>query len=110
MNLADLGANTIIILPLVVLTAWASVLLLVDLFIPRQRKGITAGLAALGLAVTMVLTALRGAQPAQAFGGMVMVDGFSTVLNILLLASGLAAIALDEHAQRHPPPRKHRCD
>ena len=37
------------ILPLVLLVVWACALLLVDLFIPRDRKGLTALFAALGL-------------------------------------------------------------
>ncbi len=44
------------LLPLIILTVWACVLLLVDLFIPKDRKGITAFLAALGLAVTLGFT------------------------------------------------------
>ena len=45
MTLTDI----ITILPLVFLLIWALVLLLVDLWIPRGRKGITAFLAAVGL-------------------------------------------------------------
>ena len=41
------------ILPLTFLVVWACVLLLVDLFIPDDRKGITAALSALGLALAL---------------------------------------------------------
>jgi NADH-quinone oxidoreductase subunit N len=41
------------ILPVILLTVWACVLLLVDMFIPKNRKGLTALLAAVGLALTM---------------------------------------------------------
>ena len=47
------------ILPLTILTVWACVLLLVDLFIPKDRKGITAFLSALGLAVTIAYTIMQ---------------------------------------------------
>ena len=40
----------------IILTVWACILLLLDLFIPKDRKGITALLAALGLAVTLSFT------------------------------------------------------
>ncbi|MBN2547698.1 MAG: NADH-quinone oxidoreductase subunit N [Anaerolineales bacterium] len=88
------------ILPLVFLVGWACVLLLVDLFIPARRKGWTALLAALGLLIALVILIARLAlqnfagQPVSAFGGMVMVDGFSTFLGALLLFSGLVGIAL----------------
>ncbi len=42
MSLSDLIADTLVILPVVVLMAWACVLLLVDLAIPDNRKGVTA--------------------------------------------------------------------
>ena len=41
------------LLPFIVIVSWACVLLLVDLFIPRQRKGWTALLSALGLVAAL---------------------------------------------------------
>ena len=82
------------ILPFVVLTGSACILLLVDLFIPRERKGWTAGLAALGMIASIVIALARFGQASQAFSGMVIEDGFSSFLNILALASGLISIAL----------------
>ena len=54
------------LLPLTILTVWACVLLLVDLFIPKDRKGITAVLAAFGLAVTLALPSRRSVAKTQA--------------------------------------------
>ena len=83
------------LLPLIVLVVWACALLLVDLFIPKGRKGITALLAAFGLALTMGITLSQtGRPPIAAFGGMVVLDGFSAFLHVLFLASGLLGIAL----------------
>ncbi|MCX6057258.1 MAG: NADH-quinone oxidoreductase subunit N [Chloroflexi bacterium] len=82
------------ILPLTVLTVWACVLLLADLFIPKDRKGITAFLSALGLAVTLGLTITQVGHENTGFNNMVVVDGFAAFINILLLASGLLGIAL----------------
>jgi len=82
------------ILPLTILTVWACVLLLVDLFIPKTRKGITALLSALGLAVTLGYTFSQVGQEITGFNGMVVLDGFSTFVNALLLVSGLLGIAL----------------
>lgn len=82
------------ILPLTILTAWACLLLLADVFIPRDRKGITAALAALGLAVTLGYSVSQFGQSITGFSGMVNLDGFSTFANIILLISGLFGIAL----------------
>ena len=83
-----------IILPYTILTAWACVLLLIDLFIPKDRKGITAVLAALGLAITLGFTLAQIGSEQTGFKGMVMLDGFSIFINALLLVSGLLGIAL----------------
>jgi NADH-quinone oxidoreductase subunit N len=82
------------ILPLIILVFWALVVLMVDLWIPRHRKGITALLAATGLVVVIgvVLGRAHGAQ--TAFNGMVVVDGFAVFLDVVFLVGGLAAIAL----------------
>jgi NADH-quinone oxidoreductase subunit N len=83
------------ILPLTFLVVWACVLLLVDLFIPDDRKGITAALSALGLALALGWTLTQiGRDPLDAFNGMVVLDGFSVFVNALLLVSGLLGIAL----------------
>jgi len=83
-----------IILPLTILITWACVLLLVDLFIPKERKGITAFLAALGLALTLGFTVTQIGREATGFNGMVTLDGFSTFTSALILVSGLLGVAL----------------
>ncbi len=82
------------LLPYLILTVWACVLLLVDLFIPRERKGITAFLAALGLVVSLGFSVTQIGIESLGFNSMVALDGFSTFANILLLSSGLFGIAL----------------
>jgi len=82
------------ILPLIVLVIWACALLLVDLFIPKGRKGWTALLAAIGLAGALGLTLAQAGTDSSAFNGMVQRDGFSTFLNVLFLGSGLLGVAV----------------
>ncbi len=91
---SDLLVSLEAILPLIILVGWACALLLVDLTIPREHKGWTALLAALGLLVAAVLVLFRFGKPMSGFGGMLMVDDFANFLSMLLLVSGLAAIAL----------------
>jgi NADH-quinone oxidoreductase subunit N len=76
------------------LVSWATLLILVDLFITKERKWLTAMLAALGLFVTLGFTLAQVGQEVVAFGGMVVVDGFAVFLNVLFLVSGIVAIAL----------------
>ena len=83
-----------VLTPYIILTVWACILLLVDLFIPKDRKDITALLAALGLAVTLSYTLIQIGEEATGFNDMVVLDGFSTFVNALLLVSGLLGIAL----------------
>src|SRR5215211_3217550 len=92
MTFTDLNTSTIF--PLAFLTVWACVLLLIDLFIPKDRKGITALLAALGLALTLGFTLTQIGMQQTGFMGMVVADGFSTFVNALLLVSGLLGVAL----------------
>ncbi len=84
--------NFSVILPLLVLIVWACLLLLVDLFI--KNKGFTALLAALGLAVCLGITISQIGMTETGFNNMVVLDGFSTFVNALLLLSGLFGIAL----------------
>jgi NADH-quinone oxidoreductase subunit N len=84
------------ILPLIVLTAWACALLLVDLLlIPKGRKGLTATLAALGLLLTLAVSLWPVSGGASTgFNGMVTRDGFSNFLDALLLLIGLLGVAV----------------
>src|SRR5512132_3996954 len=92
MTLADISFSTI--WPLTFLTVWACALLLIDLFIPKERKGITALLGALGLAFTLGFTLAQIGTQQSGFQDMVVLDGFSTFVNALLLVSGLLGVAL----------------
>ena len=82
------------ILPLITLVAWASALLLLDLFFTRKIEGLTPILAALGLLITLVISALDPGAGSTAFNGMIEADGFSSYLQILFTGSGIVGIAL----------------
>ena len=94
MSLNDLLVNLNLIIHLSFLAVWATALLLVDLFIPKGKKYITALLAGIGLLIAIVLIIVSINTPVSAFNGMVIVDGFAAFLSILLLITGIAAIML----------------
>jgi NADH-quinone oxidoreductase subunit N len=80
--------------PLIILVVWACALLLVDLFIPRERKWLTAMLAAFGLALALGFTLSQIGRENSGLNGMLALDGFSVFVNALLLVSGLLGVAL----------------
>jgi len=99
----DIMTSLWAILPVIVLTLWACVLLLVDLWLPKVQQGsqpgesnspVTPLLAALGMLASATVVIARIGQPTAGFGGMVMADGFSHFICLLLLASGLVTIGL----------------
>lgn len=93
MNQADFQT----LLPVIVLTVWAILLLIADLFVDQEKKGITAFLAAAGIALTLGINISQLGQTGTGFSGMVALDGFSTFVNGILLFSGLMGIAVAYH-------------
>jgi NADH-quinone oxidoreductase subunit N len=86
--------DLLILLPNILLVIWACALLIADLFIPKSRKGITATLAAFGLAMVMGIVLAQSGREYTAFNDMILVDRFSIFLNVLFLATGLFGIAI----------------
>lgn len=82
------------LLPHTVLLVWASLLLLADLFIPKNRKAITALLAGLGLLVTFILVIRQWGGQSLAYNQMVVVDNFAVFLNGLFALTGLVSILI----------------
>jgi NADH-quinone oxidoreductase subunit N len=82
------------ILPVLIVAGWASLLLLIDLFIPKQRGWITPLLAALGLVAAIIALLSKFDLETSAFAGMIIVDGFASLLQLLFLVLGLMAIAM----------------
>ena len=87
------GTDLLPLIPFIVIAGWASALLLIDLFIPKDRKGITAILAAVGLVTSIVLVILNFNETSVAFDGMIVQDGFSSFLQLIFLSVGIIAIA-----------------
>jgi NADH-quinone oxidoreductase subunit N len=82
------------ILPFIIIVAWAILLIVADLFIPKERKGIMALLTGIGLLVALGFAVARVGGQTVAFNGMIVYDGFAVFLTVLFLGSGLAAVAL----------------
>jgi NADH-quinone oxidoreductase subunit N len=89
-NPADISS----ILPLIVITVWACLLLMVIVFTKDSRPAVAPILTLLGLALTAAVTIPQFGLEAQAFKGMLVLDGFSTFINLLLLLGGFLTVAL----------------
>ena len=89
-NLNDLYT----ILPVTIVTVWACVLLLVDLFFLQHRKGVTALLAAAGLALTFGFTLVLARNNAAGFNGMAVLDSYAIFFDALFCLTGILAIML----------------
>lgn len=86
--------DVVALLPEFFLVVWASGLLLLDVFLFREKQR-TAWLSALGFAVALVLAVSQlGRAPLLAFQGMVIADAFSVFLVALFALSGLVGILL----------------
>jgi NADH-quinone oxidoreductase subunit N len=86
--------DLIALMPVIIVIAWGVLLLVVDLYIPRERKSITALLAALGFAAALGVNLALSGRSEIAFNGMIVLDGFAVFANTVILCSGIAGIAL----------------
>ncbi len=82
------------ILPLIVVLGAATLLLLLDLWLPRERKSVIPLLAAAALAAALGIALPQSGQATLAFNGMAVLDGFASYLIVIFLFSGLVGIAL----------------
>ncbi|MAS35920.1 MAG: NADH-quinone oxidoreductase subunit N [Anaerolineaceae bacterium] len=91
-TLADL--NLAYTWPVASLALGATILLLVDLFVPKDRKHITAWLAVAGLAVSFVLNLGAYNVVDEAYFGMFNIDPFSAFLNIVVLLAAFISVLI----------------
>ncbi|MBN1562893.1 MAG: NADH-quinone oxidoreductase subunit N [Anaerolineae bacterium] len=95
-GLGDL--NVAATLPVTLLAFGACLFLLVDLFIPKDRKYITAWLTAAGIGVSLVLSLLMltgvitWGDGEEAFFGLFIADQFSQAVNVAALLTALLGV------------------
>ncbi|MFN8421184.1 MAG: NADH-quinone oxidoreductase subunit N [Anaerolineae bacterium] len=90
MNLSDL--NYAAALPALSLALGATVLLFLDVFIPKNRKDITAWLAIIGVVVSAILTLSDFGKSDSAFNGMYVQDSFTALVNLTALITAFLSI------------------
>ena len=91
------------ILPEAFLTLSACILLIADLFIPRERKSATHWLSILVLVITAVLVWRNGQDPTlygNAFSGLFVRDGVATLCKFfILISSALVLVYAKPHLE-----------
>jgi NADH-quinone oxidoreductase subunit N len=83
-----------ILLPVIMIAAWACILLLLDVFFLHRNKGVMAFLAALGIAITLGVTLTQIPDGSTGFNGMVILDEYARFLNVLFLVTGLLGVGV----------------
>jgi NADH-quinone oxidoreductase subunit N len=80
------------ILPEIVLTLGSMLVLMADLYVPRERRGILTGLSVAVLGATVVAIVVVGNPHVTISGGLLSIDGFGIFFKLLVL--GAAALTL----------------
>jgi len=95
-SLSDLNIGAI--LPVLLLALGACALLIADLFIPHERKHVTAWLAAIGIGISLVLSLLSLGGVVQlgsgdtAFAGMYRADRLTDAIGVAALIAALLGV------------------
>jgi NADH-quinone oxidoreductase subunit N len=91
-NFADL--NFAVTLPATFLVLGTCILLVIDAFLPKERKHLTVWLALAGLAVSFVTNVIVFNNGGKAFGGSFIADPFTGFVNIVVLAAVFITILI----------------
>ncbi|MFN8528011.1 MAG: NADH-quinone oxidoreductase subunit N [Anaerolineae bacterium] len=86
--------NLGISIPAMSVAVWACLLLLIDLWIPKEKKSRTAWLAAGGLVFAFVANLFTYNSSGEAFLGLFVADRFSGFMNIIILVTGFISILM----------------
>jgi len=86
--------NLIGALPAIALATWAVILLVIDLFIPKDRKQTTAWLALGGIVFAFAANLLVFNNNSDAFSGLYRADAFTGMLNIVILGAAALGVLL----------------
>ncbi len=82
------------IVPELIVAAFAFVILLIDLWLPKRLKSFNGILALLGVIVAFGVTVSMYGTQGSAFRGMVLMDNASNLANIIILLTTFAAIVM----------------
>ncbi len=93
MPLSVLNINFASILPEIILTVLALIILVLDFFVRKEDKGILGYLSVIGLLLLLpvVFTTI---EPKPSFGGTVRADAFSAFFNVIFVISAILTVVM----------------
>ena len=80
------------ILPVLILSGWGMILLIVELFVPKERSALIGWLSMVGIVGTLIALALLGGQTVSGFSGMIVLDGMSAFIGAIGLIATLLTV------------------
>jgi len=93
MELSALNINLFSVMPEILTTGLAIIVLIVDFFLGRKAKPALGYLSIIGLLIILPVAAMT-AETAPSFGGTVMSDGFSAYFNVIFLIAAIFTILI----------------
>ncbi|MBJ6726011.1 NADH-quinone oxidoreductase subunit N [Geomesophilobacter sediminis] len=84
------------IMPEIILSCIAMLLLLVNVFVPSESKGYLGVLSLVGLVATAASVVSGWGQPVAAFGGAVQLDNFAVFFKLIFICSAALAILISD--------------
>ncbi len=95
------AVNMTPIIPEIFLSVLAMALLLINVFVPSEKKSYLAYLSFFGIIASAVLVVNGWGSHVESFGGSVVLDNFATFFKItFLVAAGLAVLISDQYMDR----------
>jgi NADH-quinone oxidoreductase subunit N len=97
MNLSSLSPSLLTIAPFLAVVITGMVALLVDLWLPKDKKGPVVGLSIVGLIIAAIFCGLLGGRTGiTGFGGTVSGDYFAVLFQVVLLVVAALGILLSQ--------------
>lgn len=98
---AAAGVNFAAIMPEIILSIVAMVLLLVNVFVKSEQKGYLAILSLIGVAFTLAVTVSGWGSPQDGFNGSVRQDDFAIFFKVIfLITTGMVLMITDQYLER----------
>jgi NADH-quinone oxidoreductase subunit N len=94
MDLSSIGINWSVVMPEIALAVFGFLLLLLEAFLPRDKKGILAHIAWIGLVISFILCFNLYGYQLIAFEGMALADNFALFFSFIFLLSSFFVVLL----------------
>ncbi len=94
MDLSSIGINWKVILPEIILAVFGFLLLLLEAFLPRDKKGFLGHIAWIGIGISFVFCLNLYGSQLTAFKGMAIADNFAIFFTFVFLVSSFLVVLL----------------